>query len=138
MIQRQQSLWLVLSIVSAFLSFKLPFYTGTKIADTLPKPAHLDGGSNFFLVVFTAAALILAGITVFMYKNRKLQLKLCYGGIGLSALLLIIYFTQIRKFQTGSVSLSCLFVFAILAGFIMAARGVWHDEKLVKTLDKLR
>jgi len=44
--------------------------------------------------------------------------------IGLSVLLLIIYFTQIRKFQTGSVSLSCLFVFAILAGFIMAARGV--------------
>ncbi|HSU27434.1 MAG TPA: DUF4293 family protein, partial [Chitinophagaceae bacterium] len=97
-----------------------------------------DGGSSFFLVVFTAAALILAGIAVFLYKDRKLQLKLCYAGIGLSALLIIIYFTQIKKFQTGSVSLSCLFVFAILGGFIMAARGIWHDEKLVKTLDKLR
>ena len=138
MIQRQQSLWLVLSIVSAFLSFKLPFYTGTKMVDTLPKPSDIDAGSTFFLIVFTAGALLLAGITIFMYKNRKLQLKLCYAGIGISLLIIILYFTQMRKFQTGSVSLSCLFAFAILGGFIMAAKGVWHDEKLVKTLDKLR
>ena len=138
MIQRQQSLWLVLSTISAFLSFAMPFYTGIKIENELPKAEDLDGASNFFLLLLTGAILILAGITIFMYKNRKAQLQLCIAGAIMTIVLVILYFSEIRKFQTGEIALSCLLTFAILAGFILAARGIWKDEKLVKSLDKLR
>lgn|SRR5947207_3337693 len=138
MIQRQQSLWLLLSTICAFLSYKLPFFSGTKEGvKNLTEKAILDGGSNFFLLVFTGISLALSLITIFLYKDRKLQLKLCIAGIILSILLLIIYFNEMRKLS-GSVSLSAVFVFAILIGYIMAARGIWKDEKLVKSLDKLR
>ena len=138
MIQRQQSLWLLLSTICAFLSYKLPFFSGTKEGiKNLTEKAILDGGSNFFLLILTGLSLVLSLITIFMYKDRKLQLKLCVAGIILSALLLIIYFNEIRKLS-GSISLSAVFVFAMLAGYVMAARGIWKDEKLVKSLDKLR
>jgi hypothetical protein len=138
MIQRQQSLWLLLSTICAFLSYKLPFFSGTKEGiKNLTEKAILDGGSNFFLLILTGLSLVLSLITIFMYKDRKLQLKLCVAGIILSALLLIIYFNEIRKLS-GSISLSAVFVFAMLAGYIMATRSIWKDEKLVKSLDKLR
>jgi magnesium-transporting ATPase (P-type) len=138
MIQRQQSLWLLLSTICAFLSYKLPFFSGTKEGiKNLTEKAILDGGSNFFLLILTGLSLVLSLITIFMYKDRKLQLKLCVAGIILCALLLIIYFNEIRKLS-GSISLSAVFVFAMLAGYILAARGIWKDEKLVKSLDKLR
>jgi len=138
MIQRQQSLWLLLSTISSFLSFKLPFYTGTKKIDNVISAAQLDGGSDFFLIVLTGATLILSLVTIFLFKDRKLQLKLCIAGAAGALLILILYFSAIGKFETGSVSLWCLFAFANIAGFVMAARGIWKDEKLVKSLDKLR
>jgi len=138
MIQRQQSLWLLLSTISSFLCFKLPFYNGTKIINNLITSAELDGGSTFFLLVLTGASLILSLVTIFLFKDRKLQLKLCIAGAGISLLTLILYFVEMKKFETGSISLSCLFTFAVIAGYIMAARGIWKDEKLVKSLDKLR
>ena len=138
MIQRQQSLWLLLSGLSAFLSYKFPFFSGTKEgAKNLTEKAILDGGSNFFLLVLTGISLVLSVITIFLYKDRKLQLKLSIAGVILSVIILIIYFNEMRKLS-GSISLSAVFVFAMLAGYIMAARGIWHDEKLVKSLDKLR
>ena len=138
MIQRQQTLWLFLSTICAFLSYKLPFFSGTKEGvKNLTEKAILDGGSNFFLLILTGLSLVLSLIIIFMYKDRKLQLKLCIAGIIISIVVLVIYFNEIRKLS-GSISLSAVFVFAMLAGYVMAARGIWKDEKLVKSLDKLR
>lgn len=138
MIQRQQSLWLLLSTIGAFLSYKLPFFSGTKEGvKNLTEKAILDGGSTFFLLVVTGLSFALSLITIFLYKDRKLQLKLCIAGIVLSILLLVIYFNEMRKLS-GSISLSAVFVFVILIGYIMATRGIWKDEKLIKSLDKLR
>src|SRR6185503_9303211 len=138
MIQRQQSLWLLLSAISSILSFKLPFYNGTKKIDNLIVSAELHGGSTFFLIVFTGASLILALITIFLFKDRKLQLRITIVGAVIAVLTLIFYFVEMKKFETGTISLSCLCAFATVVGFIMAARGIWKDEKLVKSLDKLR
>src|SRR5262245_10168408 len=102
MIQRQQSLWLLLSAICAFFSFTWPFYSGTKKIDNMVTAAELDGGSTFFLVIFTAASLIIAFITIFLFKDRKLQLKLCYVGIGLSVITLVFYFLEMKKFESGS------------------------------------
>jgi Domain of unknown function (DUF4293) len=137
MIQRQQSLWLLLSTLGAFLSFELPFFSGAQLANNSGKAAFLTAGSTFFLMALTGASILLSVITLFLYKDRKLQLKLCLTGIGLSILILVLYFVEMKKIS-GSISLWAIFVFAIPIGFIMAARGIHRDEKLVKSLDKLR
>jgi hypothetical protein len=137
MIQRQQSLWLLLSTICGILSFKLPFFAGARETATSGGAAYIDAGSTFFLIVLTAASIILSLATIFLYKDRKLQLRLCFGGIAISVLIVILYFVEIKNLP-GAIALSAIFVFAIPVGYIMAARGVWKDEKLVKSLDKLR
>ena len=138
MIQRQQSLWLLLSILCGFLSYGLPFYSGTRIAMEKEVAANLNAGTTFPLLALTGISIILAVIALFLYKNRKTQFRLCIFGAILSALIIVLFFLEKKQFLSGSVSISAIFVFAMLIGFIMAARGIWKDEKLVKSLDKLR
>ena len=99
---------------------------------------ELEGGSNFFLLIVTGLSILISVIAIFMYKDRKTQFKLAIGGIMVAVILLVLYFSQLKKFATGNFALTAVFVLAILIGYIMAARGIWKDEKLVKSLDKLR
>ena len=137
MIQRQQTLWLLLSSICALLSFWLPFYSGTKLANNVIEKAFLNGGSTFLLMILTGISIALSLFSIFVYKDRKLQFRLCLGGVILSALIIILYFSEMKKLS-GSISLSCLIVFAIFVGYIMAAYNIRKDEKLIKTLDRLR
>ena len=138
MIQRQQSLWLLLSALASFLSFKFPFYTGNILENNVSRFEELDGGSNLFLLLLTGVSVLIAAITIFMFKDRKTQSKLTFGGIIISIVLLVVYFSQIKKFTAGNFALTSVLVLAILIGYLMALRGIWKDEKLVKSLDKLR
>ena len=138
MIQRQQSLWLLLAAVASFLSFKFPFYTGNILENNVTRFDELEGGSNLLLLIFTGASVLISPITIFLYKDRKAQLKLAIVGIMISIILLILYFTQVKKFSDGNFALTSIFVLAILIGYIMAAKGIRSDQKLVKSLDKLR
>ena len=138
MIQRQQSLWLLLSAVASFLSFKFPFYTGNILENNVSRFEELNGASNFFLLVLTGFSVLVAAVTIFMFKDRKTQSKLTFGGIVISIVLLVLYFSQLKKFSAGNFALTSVLVLAILVGYLMALRGIWKDEKLVKSLDKLR
>src|SRR5258706_10577231 len=98
MIQRQQSLWLLLSTFCAFLSFKFPFYNGTVKPGATDVTPYIDAGDSFFLMVFTGISLLLSLITIFLFKDRKLQLKLSITGIVLSILTIAMYFVQMKRF----------------------------------------
>lgn len=137
MIQRQQSLWLLLSTICAFLSYLLPFYSGTKQLDNGIEKAIIDATSTYALMILTGISVLLSFITIFLYKKRKQQFRLCIGGVLLSILIIALYFLEIKKLS-GSISLYAIFVFAIFIGYIMAAVGIRKDEKLVKALDRLR
>lgn len=137
MIQRQQSLWLFLSAIASFLSYKFPFFSGTKQVNTIAEKIFLDGGSTFPLLILTGASIVLSLITIFLFKDRKLQFRLCLAGMALTILILLLYFIEMKKLS-GSINIYALLVFAIITGFIMAAIGIRKDQKLVKTLDRLR
>lgn len=138
MIQRQQSLWLLLAAVASFFTFRHPFYTGNRPENGSSIYFELEAGSSLFLLILTGLSVLLAVITIFLYKERKTQLKMAIAGIVLSAVLLILYFLEVQKFDNGNFALTAIWVPAILVGYIMAARGIWKDEKLVRSLDKLR
>jgi peptidoglycan/LPS O-acetylase OafA/YrhL len=138
MIQRQQTLWLLLAAVASFLSFTFPFYTGNIVENNTPRFEELNGGSNFFLLILTGLSILVGAIAIFMFKDRKTQLKLALGGVIIAVGLLILYFIQLKKFSNGNFALTAIIVFAILIGYIMAARGIRKDERLIKSLNKLR
>ena len=139
MLQRKQTLWLLLAMIAAILTFKFPFLTGTKIVDTVATPGtELYAGSNFLLLIFCGAAVLLAAITIFLYKDRKLQIRLCWLGILISIIIVALFIMQRQEFENSTLALFSILPFVTLASYIMALQGIRKDEKLVKSLDKLR
>lgn len=138
MIQRQQTLWLLLSSVAAVLSFMFPFVVGDKMEKNLLTRKTVDADSNFILLLLTGASLILSTIIIFLYKNRKQQMQLCLLGILLAILIIVMYILQMNKLIKPTLALFCILPFAVLTGYFMAFRNIRKDEKLIKTLDKLR
>ena len=136
MIQRIQSIWLLLASACAFLSLKFSFYSGTDSKGI--QSQFLTGSSDFILLLFTAVIGVLTLFTIFMYKNRKQQLRLCILGILLEAILIFLYYRQLSTFTSGTYSLTSLLQLGVIIFFILAARGISKDEKLVKGSDRLR
>ncbi len=138
MIQRQQTLWLILAAVASFLTFQFPFYAGQYLDGTITQYKELMAGSSLFLLILTGATVLVAAITIFLFKDRKTQMKLAIAGLMLSIVIIVLYFVEQGKFTTGNFTLTAVFAFLIPIAFIMAIRGIWADQKLVKSLDKLR
>jgi hypothetical protein len=136
MIQRIQSIWLLLAAVFAFLTFKLPFYQGAVLQADV-KPA-VDAQSTIWLTIVAALAGALAFINIFFFNNRRLQIRICIFGIILTLVLIALCFVEMSKFASGSLALSCVIYFAILGFYIMALNGIRKDEKLIKSMDRLR
>jgi hypothetical protein len=143
MIQRIQSIWLLLAAVFAAVTFRFPFYSGERITDyAAQSTAHADltATSTIWLSILTVITGVLALVDIFLFQNRKLQLRICYLGIFCTVGLLTLYFLEASKFVSGkgTYALSCTFHFAILALFILAARGISKDNKLIRSMDRLR
>ncbi len=138
MIQRQQTLWLLLATVAAILSFMFPFVTGQEMVKNVLTTRSVNASNNFIILVLTGGSVILSTAIIFLYKNRKQQMQLCLLGLLLAALIILLYVLQMRKLVKPVLALSCVFPFIIMAGYFMALRNIRRDEKLVKSLDKLR
>ncbi len=139
MLQRLQSIWLLLAAGFNAITFRFPFYSGDWSKDILPGfIVELNARTTIWLTILTALTAALAFVTIFLFDNRKLQLKLVYLGIFLSVALLTIYIIEMGNFLSGNVAIWAVFYFAILGCFILAARGILKDEKLIKSMDRLR
>ena len=136
MIQRIQSIWLLLAAACAFAGFKLSYYSGLKINDATLQ--QLNALSTMLLMLTTITVGVLALLTIFSYKNRSLQLKLCLLGIVLEAVLIFLYYREVNTFIQGTYSLAALLHSIIILAFVLAARGINKDEKLIKTSNRLR
>ena len=141
MIQRIQSVWLLLAAICAFVTYPLVLYVG-KLADASERQFLL--GDHFILMIFIIALGILSLITIFLFKNRKLQFRLTIFAIILSIGYIFVQYLMVEQFkkdsliQTGSYQVAALLPLLMVIFLIMAARGIYRDEKLVKSLDRLR
>ena len=138
MLQRIQTLWLLLASICAFLTVRFPFYSGTKTEGGVSQPETLVAGTNFFLLVGTVAVALLSLITIFLYKNRKLQFRLCLLALLLQIGCIALYFSLASSLSNGVMALWSLFSFAVPLLLILAARGIYRDQKLIKSADRLR
>ena len=137
MIQRIQSVWLLLVAACAFATFKFEFYAGIGSATNAP---FLNAGANFLISIITIAIGGLALVNIFLFKNRTLQLRLCVLGILLELVLLFLYYRQVQTYPAGqgTYSLTAILHAVIIIAFFLAARGINKDEKLIKDSDRLR
>ena len=105
MIQRIQSIWLLLATAFGATTFRFPFYSGDWVKDSIPGTIDLNATTTIWLTIL---AVIVAGVSfvnIFLFDNRKLQLKLCYLGIFLTVIYLVLLFLEMQHFSTGTVAI---------------------------------
>lgn len=157
MIQRKQSLYLlIVALIASFLIGIDPpyasFETGVGspaiksaklgyVSTVLNKETTVQKWINIFVLISLCAGSLFA---IFMYKKTELQKKLCIYMALLTALFIIIMamdFNTMKAQFAGSTAypgaLSVIPVFVIILLF-MAWRGIRNDEKLLKSMDRIR
>lgn len=119
MIQRIQTIWLLLAVLS--------------IVAALLFTAHVP-----WLMALLAVAAFIDVVAVFIYKNRKHQVHLCRLSDFLLIAWVLVY--AIGMFTDKGVELSALALLPVagLVFQILAIRGIKHDEELVRSADRIR
>ncbi len=146
MIQRLQTLWLLFASALAFVTLKVSFFSGNKLVlndktyINEKQFVSLTGMSNMIIMVLTVGIAIASLVAIFLYNDRKMQLKITAAIVGVSIINIVLYFLQTKNFipNEGTFVLTSLLVFCIPAFLLMAIRGIYKDEKLIKSVDRLR
>lgn len=155
MLQRVQTIWLFLATAAILSLFLFPYLQIFKLDGSIIAlkitgiQENIEGKivQTEGFIALTIATVILSlipFITIFLFKNRKLQIKLCYLSI-VSVLGFSFWLVQTAKQALGEVTLQSenyglgvilpsLSVFFV----ILALRGIRKDEKLIKSADRLR
>ena len=131
MIQRIQSIYLLLAAISmTLISFKVPVYT---LNETL---FMAQDDTKMFILTIVVTIFSLFGL--FMFMNRKFQMKLIRLTVLIQMIIGVRLFMLFNKFEVVlNNSLLFLMAFALIA-LIMAYRGVKKDDDLVRSVDRIR
>ena len=130
MIQRIQSIYLLVAVISMILvSFKVHVYTAN---ERVYAQDHIE------MFILTIVVTIFSLLSLFLFKNRKFQMKL----IRLTVLIeMIIWVRLFILFNQCKVVLNNSFLILIaitLIALIMAYRSVKKDDDLVRSVDRIR
>ncbi len=141
MIQRIQTVWLLLASIAMALTFKFSFFTGNKILKTpiVNQPIEdINASSNFLGLIFAIAFSAICFVAIFLFNNRKLQMKLVSLCILLSIINLYLLYNQTNSFTKGTYSISAIFPLIAIGFAISALHSIWKDEKKIKELNSSR
>ncbi|MDQ6845350.1 MAG: DUF4293 domain-containing protein [Bacteroidota bacterium] len=136
MIQRVQTVWMILAAITVFLTLEFSFYSGNLAAGNVYHAVMAT--DNFFLLVLTSALGTGIVINIFLYKHRSVQFRIILFALLAEFLIIFLYIRQINKFTTGNFSLWSALHLLIIVFLIFAARGIYNDSKLIKESNRLR
>lgn len=147
MIQRIQSIFLLLAAACAFCLFAFPF--GTTEAPVTDSTIYADSvyniQDNIALLALFCVAGGLAFISIFLFNNRKTQLLL--GRLAIIAniigfVMVIIFYInsagELRNVDDNENIIGFSLPIAFLVFAFLAQRYISKDEKLVDSMDRLR
>jgi len=146
MIQRIQSLLLLVAALISLLLLYLPVYELIPVIDS--EPGHVVGRriaitSNPMLLVLNGAIGVFSFFAIFIYRKRMLQMRLCNLLLLLTCILIGLLFfsadTMATNFEQRIQYLfgSYLPLIQVILIFL-AARFIKRDEQLVRAADRLR
>ena len=151
MIQRIQSIYLFIvfilniclffSPLAYFKSYGFYIYGVREITENIVKSNYL----NYLpLIILTTIIALLAIITLFLYKNRQLQIKLVRLNIMLDTILVaVIFFYYTERIAMELLAKTTYTIFSVipivsLILLILCMGAIYKDERLVRSADRLR
>ena len=137
MIQRIQTIWLLLSAVCVGLTLQFSTYAGTN-KDLIPS-SFLNGLDTLPLIIVTTITAVVSFIAIFLYKNRTLQFRLSLLALLLQFVLMFLYYKEIETYTgKGAYTITAILHVAVIIFLVMAAKGIKADDKLIKDSSRLR
>ena len=158
MIQRIQTVYLTVAIAALIAIYFFPlasffsdfsyykFYI-YKLTSAGPESVSaIRPGIVMPLGIFNGLIAVVALIAIFLYKNRKMQLRIVKLGILMNVILVglifFVYAPLIGKSASAVADYSkdagIYFTLISLVMLILANRGINRDEKLIRSADRLR
>lgn len=155
MIQRIQSLYLLVAaaLVAVALFAPLAWFSGGAQGFALHAFAlRADGGEvvqpTLYLGVLLAAACVLPIFTIFLFRRRLLQIRLCavevvllVGGLVMEGVYYLFcqrFFVDYFDFSARIIRPAAALPLAALVFVALAARAIFRDELLVRAADRIR
>jgi hypothetical protein len=145
MIQRKQSIWLLLAaLLNAAVFLGANFSIETRIQNVLQTNRyavlqHLP--STLFILV----AIVLSLIAIFLFRKRPLQMKMSLLALLATMAYCFINWMRIKEIFANnklisnySFGLASITPYFAIVFILLACLGIRKDEKLVKSLDRLR
>jgi peptidoglycan/LPS O-acetylase OafA/YrhL len=152
MIQRIQSVWLLLASITIFLLLAIPVASSVKGGKEFWVQAtglfqqengvttKVDTFTPLFICVIAVGLMCIA--VIFSYTKRSLQKKLCIALMAMVALLTFWTFNYVQKIpgELANVTYNAGIALPILAIVFcaLAVRGITKDEQLLRSADRLR
>ncbi len=133
MIQRIQTIWLLLASAAAFSVLRFPFYY-----TPVPFALEINGSAQYSTLISLAFSACLSFITIFLYGNRMLQLKVVLVNFLLSVLIGYFIYKVVIANPGGGFTLPSLALFIIPILQIMAVVNIYKDDRKVRSADRLR
>ena len=129
MIQRIQTLYILIVIILSFLMLKLTIDFSNDIKlNSLLKTYYV-----FYFIPFIGI------LTLFLYKKRVIQSKMCLIMLGINVLVIIFYGLKIYEGNSSFINLvliACSIIECIL--LFVARKAINKDENLVRSIDRIR
>lgn len=153
MIQRIQTVYLILALALMSALFYFPIAKIIGMDDHIYllyfdglKPAK--NTSIYYMQTFPLAILLFVIcmidlVTIFLYRKRKIQMRLCIINMVLmigSPGLMVFYLMYVNEKLQGVISYEYPLIFPVVAAILtyLAFRGVRKDELLVRSLERIR
>jgi hypothetical protein len=147
MIQRIQSVYLLIATVITALLFLLPFAEIAKDGAIYLfnfQGVLLDGAvktNGLVVPVLLVMIIALNILAIFSYSNRSKQVKLVWGAILTLVVLLVsfVYFTYL-SFSGAQISFKLGAILPLIAIILdyLAIRAIDKDEALIRSIDRIR
>jgi len=145
MIQRIQSLWLFLAGLCGAGVLYFDLYRATFPANSPIASQVLRTADHYPSLLVALVMIFMPLITLFMYRNRKRQRAMTMAGILATLSFISLVLSRVSNLEKmvppptsgsywiGAILPAVSFVFLVLALF-----GINKDEKLVRSMDRLR
>jgi peptidoglycan/LPS O-acetylase OafA/YrhL len=136
MLQRKQTIWLLLATVFTVLSFKYPFYAVAEKGTGIYK--DIAANAAVYTIISGTLAAVLCLVTTFLYQRVKLQLTIALLAALACLLHLVLLYVSASGTGHGNPSLTALFPVLAFALVLLAVTGIRKDKKTLEEMNSNR
>ncbi len=145
MIQRKQSIWLLLVALLNAGVFYFDLYHMHTMVNGVDTLGQLRVADHYPSLIIAVVITLLPLVTIFMYGNRKQQMRMIAYSLVAESAFITLVLTRVTRLEklpvppsSGSYWIGAVLPIVAVIFLIMAMLGVRKDDKLVKSMDRLR